>query len=237
MQREPEAAARHPSLAAMATERIRAAIVGGDLKLGESLSEEKLAVSLGISRTPVREALATLNVQGLVNILPQRGSFVFRPTEADVQELCEFRALAEARAMWLAHARDKEGTIAGLRAAQGRMVEAHAAGDYRASAAADAAFHDALLRGAGNRFLLQAYDIVSGRISAVRSMLLDPEDIWRFSAMEHEDIMQAFASSDLLLAEAALSTHIMKMRPRYRATLDAAAVESHPAPRRRRRAA
>jgi DNA-binding GntR family transcriptional regulator len=230
------AADRQPSLAASATERIRAAIACGDLKLGQSLSEEKLAVSLGMSRTPVREALTTLHAQGLVTILPQRGSFVFQPTEADVQELCEFRAMAESRALWLAHARDRDGTLDRMRQAQARMVEAHAAGDYRTSAAADAAFHDALLAGAGNRFLTEAYAIVSGRISAVRAMLLDPEDIWRFSATEHDEIIQAFAAADLLLAESALGLHIMRMRPRYRLTLEAAAAEV-PASRRRRRVA
>jgi DNA-binding GntR family transcriptional regulator len=221
----------------MATERIRDAIVGGDLKLGEALSEEKLAAMLGISRTPVREALATLHVQGLITVLPQRGSFVFRPDEADVQALCEFRAMAETQAMWLAHARDREGTIARLQASQARMIAAHAAGDFGASAAADAAFHDALLEGCGNQFLSAAYAIIGGRVSAIRSMLLDPEDIWRKSADEHEDILSAFAGADLLLAQAALATHIMKMRERYRASMGSGEAESQGQARRRRRAA
>jgi DNA-binding GntR family transcriptional regulator len=221
----------------MATDRIREAIVTGDLKLGEALSEEKLAVMLGISRTPVREALATLHVQGLITVQPQRGSFVFRPDEADVQALCEFRAMAETQAMWLAHARDRTGTLDRMRAAQERMIAAHADGRFRESAAADAAFHDALLQGCGNRFLSDAYGIIGGRISAIRSMLLDPEDIWRKSAGEHEDIIAAFESADLLQAEAALSTHIMKMRERYGVSMPAGDATEADAPRRRRRAA
>jgi DNA-binding GntR family transcriptional regulator len=230
-----QTAGRSPSLAVMATEKIRDSIVTGELKLGEALSEEKLAARLGISRTPVREALATLHVQGLITILPQRGSFVFRPDAADVQALCEFRAMAETQAMWLAHARDRDGTLARMHAAQARMIAAHAEGRFRESASADADFHDALLMGCGNSFLSEAYGIIGGRISAIRSMLLDPEDIWRKSAAEHEDILVAFENADLLLAEAALSTHIMKMRERYGATT--AAGEGIETPRRRRRAA
>ena len=77
---------RSPSLASIAAERIRDAIIAGDLKLGEALSEDRLATTLGISRTPVREALTSLQVQGLITIHPQRGSFDFRPTRQDVKE-------------------------------------------------------------------------------------------------------------------------------------------------------
>jgi DNA-binding GntR family transcriptional regulator len=222
------------SLATTAAERIRVAITSGALKLGESLSEEKLAQQLGMSRTPIREALTALQAQGLINIFPQRGSYVFKPDEQDVQALCEFRALTECRAMWLAHARDRDGTLAALKLAQERMAKAYAMGDYGASAAADAAFHDALLRGAGNPYLAQAYDIIGGQISAVRSMLLNPREIWSVSAAEHDDIIEAFSAADLTLAEAALSTHIMKMRTRYRATLTD--MTDEPARRTRRRA-
>jgi DNA-binding GntR family transcriptional regulator len=230
---------RNVSLAAMATEQIRDAILSGTLRLGEALSEEKLAVMLGISRTPVREALATLHMQGLITILPQRGSFVFNPTEDDVRELCEFRSIAETQAMLLSHARDRAGTLNRLRVAQGRMQAAHAAEDFRASSVADAAFHDALFEGCGNQFLRQSYAIIGGRISAVRVMLLDPGQTWRESEAEHDEIIAAFEIADLTLAQALLLTHIMKMRPRYRATLDALRLDDDQSetrrPRRERR--
>ncbi|MGL4241212.1 MAG: GntR family transcriptional regulator [Beijerinckiaceae bacterium] len=219
----------------MATERIRDAIVHGDLQLGEPLSEEKLAAKLGISRTPVREALATLHVQGLITIYPQRGSFVFDPTEDDVQELCEFRAITESRAMWLAYSRDRVGTLNRMRVAQGRMHSAQRTGDYRETADADAAFHDALLLSCGNQFLSQAYGIIAGRISAVRSMLLNPGQTWKSSLDEHEEIIAAFEAADLMLAEAVLSNHIMKMRTRYRDTVAAMMPEEDEYPPMRRR--
>ncbi len=60
-------------------ERVRTAIVQGELKLGEQVSEAQLATWLGVSKTPVRESLLRLKSEGLVDIQPQRGSFVFRP--------------------------------------------------------------------------------------------------------------------------------------------------------------
>ena len=68
---------RRPSLASIAAEKIREAIVTGEAGLGETLSEDRLAVSLGVSRTPVREALTALQLQGLINILPQREASSF----------------------------------------------------------------------------------------------------------------------------------------------------------------
>jgi DNA-binding GntR family transcriptional regulator len=227
---------RLPSLSALAAERIRAMIVSGEFKLGDALSEERLAITLGMSRTPVREALTALNLQGLITILPQRGSFVFKPTEADVQELCEFRALTEARALWLASLRDRDGTLAAMRAAQARMEAAHAEGDFLGSAQADSDFHDAIVRGAGNQYLTQAYGLIAGQISAVRSMLLDPADVWWASAREHVEIIDAFAAADLPMAEAALARHCMQMRPRYRIVVQTlAAAEVDEPPRRKRK--
>jgi DNA-binding GntR family transcriptional regulator len=227
---------RSPSLSALAAERIRAMIVTGGLRLGEALSEERLAATLGMSRTPVREALTALNLQGLITVLPQRGSFVFKPTEDDVQELCEFRALTETRALWLASLRDRDGTLTRMRAAQARMEAAHAEGDFPASAQADSDFHDAIIRGAGNQYLVQAYGLIAGQISAVRSMLLDPADVWRASAREHVEIIDSFATGDLPTAEAALVTHVMQMRPRYRVVVQTlAAAEDDEAPRRARK--
>jgi DNA-binding GntR family transcriptional regulator len=206
---------RKPSLAVIVAEKIREAIVSGELGLGEAVSEDKLAVTLGVSRTPVREALTSLQLQGLINIQPQRGSFVFQPMESDVAELCEFRVMTETRAMWLAHARDRELTFRQLEAAEAAMEAAVAAGDDRASAKADAAFHDALFANCGNQFLVQAYGLISGRISAIRVLLLHPTAIRSRSIEEHREITEAFGASNLIRAEAVLGAHIMKMRVGY----------------------
>src|SRR6516225_7113406 len=79
------------SLTERVTERLRQAILDGEVELGDVLSEDKLATILGVSRSPVREAFAILEQQGLIDVRPQRGSFVFLPSPEDTQNLCEFR--------------------------------------------------------------------------------------------------------------------------------------------------
>ena len=187
-----------------------------ELRLGEAVSEDRLAAALGVSRTPVREALTALQLQGLVNIVPQRGSFVFLPSEEDVAELCEFRMMIESRAISLCHARRREDTLAQLRQAEEAMERAESSADFLASAHADAAFHEALFKNCGNQFLTEAYGLVSGRIGALRSNCLQPVAGVRSGSMrEHREIIDAFAAGDLLQAEAVLASHIFKMRERY----------------------
>ena len=81
---------------------MRESIVSGDLELGSALSERALAEKLGVSKTPVREALAQLRVEGLVRIYPQRGAYVFTLSAREVIEICEFRQTLEAAALRLA---------------------------------------------------------------------------------------------------------------------------------------
>lgn len=210
------ASERAPSLAALVTDRIRTAIMDAELKLGETLSEDKLAAKLGVSRTPVRESLTALQMQGLIVIKPQRGSFVFMPSPEDVAELCEFRMMIESRALTLCHARAKDTTLRALERANQAMQDAQDSGEHLASARADAAFHDALFAGCGNRHLVQAYSLLSGQVGALRSNLLQPDpDIRSGSMAEHAEIIEAFRASDLLRAEAVLAGHIFKMRSRF----------------------
>ena len=101
---------RPRSLTATVAERLRQAIIDGDLPLGSELSEIGLAADLGVSRTPVREALAMLQLQGMVTIVPQKGTYVFMPTERDLVDLCEFRIVIESKAIYFAMARDRDAT-------------------------------------------------------------------------------------------------------------------------------
>src|SRR5207302_1489400 len=108
--------------------------------------------------------LTALQLQGLIVIQPQRGSFVFQPTEADVEQLCEVRSLLELGAIKLAHARRQTATLQRLQTAEANMEAAATGSDDRAAAKADAEFHEALFANCGNRFLVQSYALVSGPI-------------------------------------------------------------------------
>src|SRR4029453_13619161 len=93
---------RPKSLTDLAHDSIRQLIVGGELPMGAQLSEATLAAQLGISKTPVREALLRLRADGLVEIQPQRGTFVFALAPRQVEEICAFREVVEVSAVKLA---------------------------------------------------------------------------------------------------------------------------------------
>src|SRR5687768_6405604 len=123
---------RPKSLAETALALLRSSIVHGDLALGQALSERQLADDLGISKTPVREALAQLRNEGLVLIFPQRGAFVFTLSAREVAAICEFRLAVETAALKLALVRDPNGFTATLDQIVMDMAAAQRRGDTRA---------------------------------------------------------------------------------------------------------
>lgn len=206
---------RQPLLATQVAEQVREAITIGDLKLGEAISEERIAAMLGVSRTPVREALTALQMQGLVVIQPQRGSFVFQPSVKDIAELCEYRCIIEVQAMRLSYERNRAEALDALKRAEADQEHAEKVGKSVDAARADAAFHNAFIAGCGNSLLEQAYLLVSGRIGAVRFFARSSRRSRVKSNSDHRDIIRAFGRGDLGKAEQVLTDHIMRMRPHF----------------------
>jgi DNA-binding GntR family transcriptional regulator len=158
---------RPKSLTAIAKESIRRAIVDGHLGFGSQLSESALAGQLGVSKTPVREALLQLKLEGLVEIQPQSGTYVFQPNEAQVREICSFREIVESSALELA----MKGDAASL-ADKLELALAAPAGEAEARARdQDAAFHGAIVEASGNSYLQQAYQLVADKVQSLRARL------------------------------------------------------------------
>ncbi len=206
------------SLTARVTEHIREAIQNGEFKLGEGLSELKLAAALGVSRTPVREAFNALQLQGLIDVRPQAGSFVFMPAEENVSALCEFRRVMEVTALRLCFEYRREETLVQMRAASDAMEVARQASDHLAISRADTDFHQAIISNSSNPYLIEAYKLVSGRVATLRTHnLLSLDTLLNRSISEHRLIIAAFAKGKLERAETILDEHISRMRVGYRA--------------------
>lgn len=202
------------SLGARVTERLRRAIIDGELELGDALSEDKLATTLGVSRSPVKEAFATLEQQGLIDVRPQRGSFVFLPTREDTENLCEFRKTIEIEAVRLAMSRRRDETLKAMRAAAEDMMAACEAGDNHRSARADDHFHDASLENCGNPYLFNAYQLVSSKVAALRSHRSTLPTRKNASA-EHIAIVELLESNRITEGLDMLGTHVLMMAVRY----------------------
>lgn len=199
------------SLTELAVARLREAIVEGDLALGARISEASLAAALGISKTPVREALARLQTEGLVTISPRRGTVVFMVSAAEVGAISELRQTLEATALSLAIARSRRPFVADLTKVVEQMTAAHARSDDRQYLRLDAAFHEQFFRHCHNSYLADAYRLIAAKIAALRTHLsvrpLQIED----SFDEHRAILEAAGKGDANRAIAVLDHQIARM--------------------------
>jgi DNA-binding GntR family transcriptional regulator len=198
---------RPRSLTQLVVDQIRDLIVTGKLALGEQLSENALAERLGVSRTPVREAFLRLEAERLVEIRPQRGTFVFACGHDEVRDICELREILEAGALRLAIRRDRQGLFKGLT----ENVAAAEAARVATSAAYqpyDQEFHQLIVAGSGNRQLIEAYDQIAGRVRALRYRLIRTLDQVAGSQSAHGEIARCVGAADDEGAEAALRHHV-----------------------------
>lgn len=184
-----ERLARPRPLSEMVADQIRELIVTGRLALGEQLSEGALAEQLGVSRTPVREAFLKLETENMVEVRPQRGTFVFYYDADQLRDIGELRGVLEMSALRIALARNRARLIERLDKV---ASESEAAGtDAVGYQVFDAAFHETLIEATDNRELIEAYDRISGRVRAIRYRFThSPAQVAR-SQRDHRMIVDA----------------------------------------------
>ena len=219
---------RPKSLTELAEDSIRQLIVSGAFALGEQLSEASLAAQLGISKTPVREALLRLRADGLIDIQPQRGTFVFSLTPEQVDDICRFRELIEVAALGAGMQARRPQLVRELEANVQRMAEAQTAADWRAIPLLDQAFHEVIVEQGGNAYLAQAYELVASKIRALRSRLPEENDRVGHCQENHAAIVRLIRKGDVARAQQALALHIRDTRDSY---LQASRQPTAPAPR------
>jgi DNA-binding GntR family transcriptional regulator len=227
---------RPRSLTDLAEERIRTLIVSGAFSLGEQLSEAQLAAQLGISKTPVREALLRLRVDGLIDIQPQRGTFVFSLTPDEVDEICRYRELVEVAALGLAMQARMNDLLAALEANVAAMKRAHDKRDRRSIPVLDQAFHQAIVDHCDNTYLKQAYLLVSTKISALRGRLPEENERVDHCQENHAAIVKLVRTGRVADAQKSLALHIRDTRDSYLAASGHAPLPA-PAPARARKRA
>lgn len=212
---DPVQIKRPASLSKIAEDHIRQGIVRGTFRLGESLQEVRLSTTMGISKTPIREALAALNLQGLVQIIPQRGAFVFSLSEKKVVQLCRFRLILETAAMDLALDQNPEALLAELAdivLKMSKALEADAFDDYLEL---DAVFHDALFKHCGNIYLREGYQKVSDIVRTMRTHLSKRPERTAKSFSEHEAITTLLSEGKVKSAKNCLKQQITRGERSY----------------------
>lgn len=162
---------RPKALSEIAADYIRHAIVSGEFKLGEALTEKALSGLFGFSTTPVREAIATLKREGLLQGVSQKGAYVFTLTEAELSQLCAYRFALETTALDLAAQANPGGLARSLKRICSGMDDARIDGDFERYLELDRAFHEAFFTASGNRFLEDGYLCVSNKVATLRTYL------------------------------------------------------------------
>lgn len=178
-----------------------------------------LAAELGVSKTPVREALLQLKLEGLVDIQPQRGSFVFQMNAQEAVELSELREILETAAVLRALERDPVALAAALTRIVGQMRTAIEGDDFPGYRNLDADFHQAIFDHCGNEFLKESYAGITFRVQTLRTWLSTDSALNSTSLGEHEQILAQIKSGDAARLQFLLAKHIFGTKQHYLDTL------------------
>ena len=187
---------------------LRQAILTGELKPGERLMEIHLANRLGVSRTPIREAIRKLELEGLVTMIPRRGAEVAQITEKNMSDVLEVRRAVDALCVELACDRITQEELNSLKQACEDFEIAVNTRDVKRIAQADVELHDIIVRATGNDRLIQLVNNLSEQMYRYRfEYIKDPSQHERL-VEEHRIIYQAIVDKDKETASRAAKIHI-----------------------------
>jgi DNA-binding GntR family transcriptional regulator len=191
----------------LAADAIRNAIATGALAPGERLRLRGLQEQLGLSVTPVREALKLLQAEGLVVDDPHKGASVARFNIRDAVELYDIRADLEAKAVGMAVGNLRPGDIDVLKRSTNRMREAFLANDIKNALIANRNFHMFIYAASGNRLLVELIQLLWHRFRW--GMLRYSEHQWPVAVRDHEQLIAAIEAGDAAAASAVVRQHIL----------------------------
>ncbi|SNT29917.1 transcriptional regulator, GntR family [Noviherbaspirillum humi] len=197
-------------LSAAATSRLRDMIIEGVLVPGTRLNERVLCEQLGISRTPLREAFKTLAVEGLIDLLPNRGAVVAEMSTADIEQTFEVMGALEGLSGQLACQRITAEELAEIRALHFEMLAAHARRDLSAYYRVNLAIHARINAAAANAVLTETYKQINARIQSLRFRSNFNQEKWDAAVKEHDAMLAALEKRDGEALRQLLHQHLLK---------------------------
>lgn len=187
---------------------LRQAILTGELKPGERLMEIHLANRLGVSRTPIREAIRKLELEGLVIMIPRRGAEVAQITEKSMNDVLEVRRSMDALCIELACERISDEELAALKKACDEFEQAVETRDIKLIAQTDVAFHDIIVRATGNMRLVQLINNLSEQMYRYRFEYIKDSSQHARLVEEHRMIYDSIVRKDKETASQVAKLHI-----------------------------
>lgn len=196
--------------------RLRDMIIEGVLPSGGRINEGQVGASLGVSRTPLREAIKTLVSEGLVEILPAKGAIVRKFDEQDVFYILEALKSLEQTAARLLCERASDDEIAALTSLHEEMIALFRSRDRLAYFKCNQRIHSHLVRASGNPVLSEMHEQLQSRIKRVRFVGNDRPDRWAGAVSEHEEMCAAWRARDAKRLADVLGIHLDRTMERVR---------------------
>ena len=187
---------------------LRQAILRGELKPGERLMEIQLANKLGVSRTPIREALRKLELEGLVNMVPRKGAEVADITEKSLRDVLEVRKALEELSVQLACEKITEEEIEELKRVAERFKDTLNDQDVTKIAEADVAFHDVIYTATDNQKLSLLLNNLREQMYRYRVEYLKKEEAYPQLIAEHEELIDNISKRNKEEATRIMCEHI-----------------------------
>ncbi len=205
----------HPStlsLGNQAYQELKRIILGRQISPGENLNEGELAGALGVSRTPVREAINRLEKEGLVEIIPQRGAFVVQVSAKDVWELFLIRENLEGLAAKLAAERMDEKNLARLESCVQGFTEPFNEQDIKRYSREDFKFHQTIVSLSQAKRLIQLVSSLHDQIRMFRLTTVGLSGRMKTSLAEHRGMIESFRKRNPGECERKMREHIRQVR-------------------------
>lgn len=188
--------------------QLRDMIIEGRLLPGSRINEGQIGASLGVSRTPLREAIKTLASEGLIEIVPAKGAIVRRFSENDIREVLEVLKVLEQASARLACVRASDRDIAAIRKLHDEMMTRYAARDRLSYFKLNQSIHSAIVHAADNAMLVEMHEMLQARIKRIRFVGNETPDRWAGAVAEHEEMILALAARNADALSEVLGRHL-----------------------------
>lgn len=215
------------TLASQVADRLRNWILLGELAPGEVLIERALSERLGVSRTPMREALRLLSSEGLITVVPNRRPRVANPSLSEILELLEVHSLLEAHGTRLAARKITSEEIEDLERLLFEMEQSAARRGELDFFELDMAFHRQIVEASRNQTLIETHAQLNARIYRTRFLSTQPRSSRPLMQSQHRQILDAVKSRDADLAQAYLEEHLRQLGRNITAILNGKTDQEH----------
>jgi DNA-binding GntR family transcriptional regulator len=185
-------------------------IMSGELQEGDKIKEDELCSSMGISKTPLREALRVLSVEGLIKLVPNRGSFVSTPTFEEIREMFDVMSVLEGICARAAVKKMSAKDLAALEKLHDKLEKNFKRRAQREYIRINNQFHAFVQEMAGNRTLNQIVNGLRQKILLYRYQSLNLPERFEQSIQEHRDLIKAFRKKDSKKVETLMRRHLKK---------------------------